>query len=53
MKAEHTVDEMGTGQICTKTLLHEGSNMHEETLLHEDSFARRVTIARRVIIARE
>ena len=25
-------------QICTKTLLHEGSNMHEETLLHGGSF---------------
>ena len=39
---------MGTGQICTKTLLHEKSNMHEGTLLHwgllllEGSFSKRV-----------
>ena len=26
---------MGTGKICTKTLLHEGSSMHKKTLFHE------------------
>ena len=32
---------MGTGQICTKTLSHEG------TLLHEDIFARKDIFAQR------
>ena len=26
---------VGTGQICAKTLLHEGSFLHEGSLLHK------------------
>ena len=41
---------LGTGQICTKPLLHKGSNMQKETLLqkvffHINTFAWRVTFA--------
>ena len=42
-----------TAQICTRTLLHEGSNTHQGTLLHEDIFTLSVTFARRFIFARE
>ena len=28
-----------TGQICSKTYLHDGSKMHERTVLHKNNFA--------------
>ena len=39
---------METGQICTKTLLHQGSFLREGSIFNEDTLARRVTFARRV-----
>ena len=47
---------LGTGQICTKPLLHKGSNMQKETLLqkvffHINTFAWRVTFAQGVTFA--
>ena len=33
---------MGMGQLCTKTLLHEGSNMHKITFLHEGTFCEKM-----------
>ena len=34
---------MGTGQICTKTIMHEGTKMHEDNFARADNFSR-VTI---------
>ena len=30
---------LGTGQICTKTKLHEGNKLHDGSILHKDNFA--------------
>ena len=35
------IDKRETGLICTKTFLHEESNMHGDSTMHEDFFAGR------------
>ena len=32
---------MGTGQNCTKTMLHEVTKFHDGTKLHQDTLAQR------------
>ena len=44
------LSQMGTGQNCTKTKLHEGTNLHEGLILHEDTFAPRVNFARVTVL---
>ena len=33
---------MGTGQVCTKTLLHEGSLLHGGSLLHKGHESKKI-----------